>query len=113
MNKLGMLAKLDIYLNRRLLSTFKDYSVLKLFTGLPIAALNVWKLMVRIAMKNAIKTSFKKSLDSKVTICPTDAPRTFQIPISLIRCWAAKVLRPNKPRQVIMIPIITRLLNTF
>ena len=41
------------------------------------------------AITEAISTSFKKSFESIVTIFVTDAPNTFRIPISFMRCSAA------------------------
>ena len=38
------------------------------------------------AMMNAIKTSFKKSFDKIKSKFCTEAPITFRIPISLVRC---------------------------
>src|SRR5882762_910749 len=51
------------------------------------------------AMTNAMTINFKKSFESKMTISSTDAPMTFRIPISFIRCSAVKVANPNSPRQ--------------
>ena len=99
------------------------YSARRLFTGLAMAALTAWKLMVnnaisaaRIpaskkathdtpmryakscshlsianhatgnAIKAAIATSFKKSLDNNATILDTEAPSTLRMPISFVRC---------------------------
>ncbi len=55
------------------------------------------------AMQMEIATSFKKSFESKPTMLATLAPNTFLTPISLVRCSALKVARPNKPRQEIRI----------
>jgi len=54
-------------------------------------------------MRIDISTSFKKSLESMVVISVIDAPKTFRIPISLIRWLAVNAERPNKPRQLIII----------
>src|ERR1700722_13659238 len=47
----------------------------------------------------------RKSTDNSLTIELTDAPITFLIPISLVRCSALKAARPKRPRQEIMIAI--------
>ena len=44
-------------------------------------------------------TNFKKSLESKTVILATEAPKTLRIPISLVRCSAAKAAKPNKPKH--------------
>ena len=41
------------------------------------------------AISQEIIISFKKSLESMPAILPTDAPKTFLMPISLVRCSAA------------------------
>jgi hypothetical protein len=53
------------------------------------------------AIMAAIRTSFKKSFESILTIPVTEAPSTLRIPISFVFCSAVKVTRPNKPRQEI------------
>ena len=49
--------------------------------------------------------SFRKSLESRVTIPGTLAPKTFLTPISFVRCSALNVASPNKPKQEIKIAI--------
>ena len=40
-----------------------------------------------------------KSFEILVTMLMTEAPRTFLIPISLVRCSEMKEAMPNSPRQ--------------
>src|SRR5215212_5884298 len=47
-------------------------------------------------------TSLTKSFDSIVVICFTDAPNTFLIPISLVRCSAVKAAKANNPSAEII-----------
>jgi hypothetical protein len=47
------------------------------------------------------KSSFRKSFDNKPVILSIVAPKTFLIPISLMRCSATKVARPKIPKQEI------------
>jgi len=49
---------------------------------------------------NAMITNFEKSLDIKVIRLEIEAPRTFRIPISFIRCSAVKEASPNNPKPV-------------
>ena len=49
----------------------------------------------------AINTRMMNSLDIYLTTLATDAPRTFLIPISLVRCSAVNEDSPNIPRQEI------------
>src|SRR5689334_20115387 len=51
------------------------------------------------AMSTEITTSFRNSFESSATMPPTLAPRTLRTPISLVRCSALNVARPNKPRH--------------
>ena len=53
---------------------------------------------IGIAITHAIKTIFKNEADSKPAIFDTDAPNTFRIPISFIRCSVASVVKANRPR---------------
>ena len=47
--------------------------------------------------------STTNSLDMYLTMLVTDAPRTFLMPISFVRCSAVKEDNPNIPRQEINI----------
>ena len=60
------------------------------------------------AMTIAMSTSFRNSLDNNVTILEMLAPSTFLTPISLVRCSALKVARPNNPKQEIRIAIMVK-----
>ena len=55
------------------------------------------------ASGNAISIATAMSLiklpDNMATMFDTDAPRTLRTPISLVRCTAVNVARPNNPRQ--------------
>src|SRR4030095_13695373 len=51
------------------------------------------------AINNAARIIFKKSFDKRVMMVPKEAPNTLRILISFIRFTAAKVTRPNNPRQ--------------
>ncbi len=53
------------------------------------------------AIKKAMHTSFRKSLEMSATTPETLAPNTLRIPISLVRCSAVNVAKPNKPRQMV------------
>ncbi len=64
------------------------------------------------AMTMAISTSFRKSLESSVTMLATLAPNTLRTPISLVRCSAVKVARPKRPRQEIRMAIPEKMLNS-
>jgi len=74
-------------------------------------------------MKKEISTNTTKSLESKFHTLNTEAPNTFLIPISFVRCSATNEANPNKPRQEIIIaskakkpaslPTRTSLLNFF
>src|SRR5215203_1336731 len=55
------------------------------------------------AIRDAISTNLKKSLDNIPTILLTVAPNTFLIPISFVFCSAAYAANPNRPRQAIKI----------
>lgn len=46
-------------------------------------------------------TSIKKSLDKSCQRLNTEAPNTFRIPISFVRCAAMKVAKPNNPKPII------------
>ena len=59
----------------------------------------------------AIPTSFKKSLDSLYEICPTLAPKTLRMPISLVRFSALKAARPNRPKQAIRMERIVNMIK--
>src|SRR5689334_4398601 len=54
-------------------------------------------------MKHETITNTTKSLDSIRHRFVTDAPKTFLIPISFVRCSATKDERPRSPRQLIKI----------
>src|ERR1700722_17958751 len=56
-----------------------------------------------MATDREIPTMTTKSLDNNCQIPNTDAPSTFLIPISLIRCSVTKEARANIPRQEITI----------
>ena len=60
------------------------------------------------AIRMAMPTSFKKSFDSSATIPATLAPNTLRTPISLVRCSALNVARPNKPRQEMRMAIMVK-----
>ncbi len=53
----------------------------------------------------AMNTIRMKSLDNNATIPATEAPSTFRMPISFIRCSAAKAESPNNPKQAIRMAI--------
>ena len=55
------------------------------------------------AIRQEINTSCRKSFDSSETKLCTDAPSTFLIPISFIRCCVVKEAKPKRPRQEINI----------
>ena len=52
---------------------------------------------------NAMPTSNKNSFDTSNNTCCTEAPNTFRIPISFVRCSITNAESPNKPRLAIMI----------
>jgi hypothetical protein len=52
-----------------------------------------------ITIAKAIKTGFKKSLESSTQMFFALAPNTFRIHISLLRFSARKEDNPNSPRQ--------------
>src|SRR5258707_11441686 len=52
-----------------------------------------------IEMKHERTTTTTKSLESSCHKCATEAPCTFLIPISLVRCSAMYDAMPNRPRQ--------------
>ena len=60
------------------------------------------------ATKIETAISFKKSLESKLTMLVTLAPSTFLTPISLKRCSALNVARPNKPRHEMKMAMIVK-----
>ena len=49
----------------------------------------------------ATSTSLTNSFESKTTIPVTLAPSALRMPISFVRCSAAKVANPSKPKQQI------------
>src|ERR1043165_7219358 len=51
------------------------------------------------AITNAITSSTANSLYNNLKILNTDAPNTFLMPISLVRCIVVNEARPNKPKQ--------------
>src|SRR6476646_5693144 len=63
------------------------------------------------AITEEISTSFKKSTDSIRAILLTDAPNTLRMTISLTRCSAAYVIKPNKPRQAITMANTENVIN--
>jgi hypothetical protein len=65
------------------------------------------------AITKAIITSLMKSLDNNKTILDTDAPNTFLMPISLVRCDVANNDNPNKPRHAMRIAKQAKTANTF
>src|SRR6188768_3153630 len=54
-----------------------------------------------MAIKQETNTNTTNSFDKILQRLNMEAPNTFRIPISLDRCPAIKVARPNKPRQEI------------
>ena len=59
----------------------------------------------------AIKTHLIKSIENNDTIPGTVAPRTFRIPISLVRLKCVKEANPNSPRHETNIDINENVLN--
>ena len=57
------------------------------------------------AMTMAIRTSLRKSLESRITRLATDAPNTLRTPISFVLISAINMDRPSKPRHDIKIAI--------
>ena len=51
------------------------------------------------AIRLASKTSLTNSFESNPVTLAIDAPKTFRIPISLVRNRAEKEARPKRPRQ--------------
>ena len=54
-------------------------------------------------MRKEIITRETNSFDNKFQTLNTDAPNTFLTPISFLRCSATKDVKPNKPKQEIII----------
>jgi len=63
-------------------------------------------------MKNENITSLKKSLDNILMICSTLDPSTFLIPISLNRCSAVNVIKPNNPKQATKMVSVENIVRT-
>src|SRR6267378_71753 len=58
----------------------------------------------------ARKTSLIKSIESKETILNNEAPNTFRIPISFVRCTAVYDDNPINPRQEMMMASTVKML---
>src|SRR5579862_1725501 len=54
------------------------------------------------ARAKATATSTRKSVDNSLMILVTDAPTTFRIPISLVLLSTINAVRPNRPRQAMI-----------
>jgi len=52
-----------------------------------------------MAITQEMITRSTNSVDSSFQSAKTEAPMTLRTPISLVRCSATKLARPNKPRQ--------------
>src|ERR1044072_2036485 len=61
-----------------------------------------------MAMQQDKTTNTTKSFESSCHKLKTDAPTTFLIHISFVRCSAVKEARPNKPRQEISMARIAK-----
>ncbi len=65
------------------------------------------------AIRLARMTRVRNSLEISTTIFDTEAPNTFRMPISLVRCAAAKADKPNIPRQAISTEIRVKTVKIF
>ena len=63
------------------------------------------------AITIAMNTILIKSTDNNFTMLNTEAPSTFRIHISLMRCSASKADNPNNPRHAISIAITVKQLT--
>lgn len=63
------------------------------------------------AIRLAMITHLVNSFDSIITILEVLAPKTFLIPISLIRCWVRNVESPNNPKQATKIAKPVKIFN--
>src|SRR5690606_32489662 len=54
-------------------------------------------------------TSNEKSFEISRTRLGTDAPNTFRMPISFVRCSAVKAANPNRPNPVISIASVAKI----
>src|SRR5919199_2266294 len=68
---------------------------------------------IGVAIRRAIKTSFRKLADNRVMMLVTDAPITFRIPISLVRCSAVNMASPNNPIQEIKMAMAVAVLTSW
>ena len=57
----------------------------------------------------AINTHFMNSFISNEAMFDTEAPMTFLMPISFVRCSAIKEAKPNKPRHAMNTASIVKL----
>ena len=63
-------------------------------------------------MMNAIKSNNANSRKSNFKIFVTEAPNTFRMPISFVRCKVVNEARPNNPRQATNMARLVKRVNT-
>ena len=66
-----------------------------------------------MAITKAMSTSHMNSLQNNRIILYTDAPNTFLIPTSLMRCMVINKINPYKPMQLMKMPMPAKSIDKF